>query len=51
MVGAVSSTASGGNFIFCWNFLKPLNVNIVQMCQICVENENLEYAQLHYNKY
>ena len=38
MVGVVSSIPTGSNFIFCWNFLKTYDVNIVQKCQICVEN-------------
>ena len=45
MIGVVSSIPTGGNLIFCWNFLKSLDVNIVQKCQkcqICIENENLE---------
>ena len=43
MVGVVSSIPTGGNFSFCWNFLKLLDINIVQKCQICVENKNLSY--------
>ena len=30
---------------FCWNF-KTLDVNFVQKCQICVENENLIVSQI-----
>ena len=37
----MSSNATGGNLIF-W-FFKTLGVNIVQKCQICVENEKPEY--------
>ena len=33
MVAVVSSNPTGGNFF------KTLNVNFVQKCQICVENE------------
>ena len=39
----MSSNPIGGNFIFLLKLFKPLNVNIVQKCQICVENENPEY--------
>ena len=45
MVGVVRSILTGDNFIFCWNFWKPLDINFVlkcHKCQICVENENLE---------
>ena len=39
-VAVVSSNPTGGNFIFL--FFETLGVNIVQKCQICVENEKLE---------
>ena len=45
MIGVVGSNPTGGNFIFCWNFLKPLDVDVAQKCQkcqICVNHENLE---------
>ena len=48
MVDIVSSIPTEGNFIFCWNFFKSFNVNIVQKCQkcqICVENENLDWQE------
>ena len=37
MVAVVSSNPTGGNFFFL--LFKTLNVNFVQKCQICVENE------------
>ena len=37
----VSSNPTGGNFIIL--FFKTLGVNIVQKCQICVENEKPEW--------
>ena len=46
MASVVSSISTGGNFVFCWNILKPLNVDIVQKCQICVLNENLNYHKV-----
>ena len=43
----VSSTPTRGNFIFfCWNLLKPLDVNFVQKCQICVICENFSWHLL-----
>ena len=38
----VNSIPTGGNFIFCWNLLKLLDVNFIQKCQICVICENLD---------
>ena len=46
MVSVVSSIPIGGNIIFCSNFLKLLDVNFVQKCQICIVNENLHYGIL-----
>ena len=37
----MSTIPTGGNFIVCWNLLKPLDVNSVQKYQICVIYENL----------
>ena len=37
IVSVVSESPTGGNFIF----LRHLNANFVQKCQICVINENL----------
>ena len=34
MVSVVSSTPTRGNLIFCWNFLKPLDVNSSLKCKI-----------------
>ena len=41
MVSVVSSSPTGGNFIF----LRHLNVNFVQKCQICVIYVNLDYGE------
>ena len=40
MVAVFSSNPTGGNFFFL--LLKTLNVNFVQKCHICVENEKPE---------
>ena len=40
MVAVVSSNPTGGHFIFL--VFKTFSVNIVQKCQICVENEKPE---------
>ena len=46
MVVVVSSNPTGGNFIIL--FFKTLDVNIVQKCQICVENKKPECANYVY---
>ena len=48
MVGVVSSILTGNIFVFCWNILKRLDVNIVQKYQICVTNENSSEILLSY---
>ena len=51
MIGVVSSFQTGDNFIFWWNFLKPIDVNFVQKCQTCVVKENLEsLTQMQYSE-
>ena len=37
MVGVMSLIPTGGNFIFYWNFFNPLDVYIVQKCQIVLK--------------
>ena len=44
MVAVVSSNPTGGNFFLL--FFKTLNVNFVQNCQICVENEEPDSVNL-----
>ena len=49
MVTIVSSIPTGGNFIFCWNFLKPLDVSFVQKyqkCQICIRKNSIDVMKL-----
>ena len=40
----MSSIPTGGNFVFCLNFLKLLDVQKCQKYRICVENENFDYT-------
>ena len=47
MVAVVSSNPTMGNYIFLLKLFKLLNVNIVQKCQVCVENENHECKNRH----
>ena len=51
MVAVVSSNPTGGNFFLL--FFKTLDVNFVQKCQICVENEKPDFIcrmHLHFGK-
>ena len=50
MDGVLSSIPTGGNFIFCSNIFKPLNVEKCQKSQICVKNENLDLWEYLYKK-
>ena len=42
----VSSVPTGGNFVFCWNILKLIDVNFVQKCQICVVSKNRKWGKI-----
>ena len=49
MVAAVSSNPTGGSFFL---LFKTLDVNFVQKCQICVENEkpeSIEFAEYYFS--
>ena len=46
MVAVVSSNPTGGNFFL---FFGTLDVNFVQKCQICVENEKPEWFEIHFD--
>ena len=43
VVECYESNSRWGNFIFCWIFWKPIDVNFVQKCQICVVDETLDW--------
>ena len=52
MVSLVGSIPTGGNFIFCWDFFKPLDVNSGYKCKFdhFVKNSNARFHCYQWTK-